>query len=496
MVLPAATPASPHPTGSDSGVATATATATAVSPDRLLFLLLLALIIWAPLPFGSNRPWALSLLALGAMGILAAWLVLWGVGRVAVSRRVVKRAGWPLALLALMPLWALVQTLPLPRELVAVLSPRAEYLHLPGSWIPLSVDVAGTRLFMFNAVICWCGFALVLALVNSAKRAQILLWTLVASGSFQAIYGSLMVLTGLEWGFLVEKYSGTGVATGTFVNRNHMAGYLVMCLAAGTGLLLSQLSSESATSLRDFTRRTLNALMSSKVIVRLLLAIMVIALVLTRSRMGNVAFFAALAVAGLVAIYCGRKISLKLVVLIASLFIIDLVIVGQWFGLNQLVERLETAAPESEYRLAVQGRGSNVLADFPLTGSGGGSYHSVFTYYQDAGDWGFYRHAHNDYLEIASEMGIPVFLGLGVFCLLVLYRALQLQRQDHSRVQRGMGFTLVMVLVWMLVHSTVDFNLQIPANNVTLCMIFALAFANILPSSTHRQSITDGFSDH
>jgi len=39
-----------------------------------------------------------------------------------------------------------------------------------------------------------------------------------------------------------------------------------------------------------------------------------------------------------------------------------------------------------------------------------------------------------------------------------------------------------MVFVWLVIHSTVDFNLQIPANSMTLCVLFALAFASLLPS--------------
>lgn len=454
--------------------------------DRPLFALFLALLVWAPLPFASNRPWALALLAAAMALLFFCWLGLAFAGKVGISPRVMSRARWPLVLLALMPLWALLQTLPLPREWVALLSPRAEHLHAaallaPGQWIPLSLDVAGTRLYLLGGLVCWSAFALVLCLVNSAGRGRILLWTLVASGSFQAIYGTLMVLTGLEWGFFVEKYAGRGLATGTFVNRNHLAGYLVMCLAAGTGLLLSQLSGEALRGWRDATRRTLGAMLSAKFILRLLLAIMVIALVLTRSRMGNVAFFTALAVAGLLAMYLGRRFSPKLVLLVGSLFLVDALILGQWFGFERLVERLETAAPDTAYRLDVQARSAHILRDFPLTGSGGGSYHSVSTYYKDPAVWGRYRHAHNDYLEIASEMGLPMLGLLGIFCLLVLRRAVALQRPDHSRLQRGAGFAVVMVTVWMLLHSTIDFNLQIPANSMTLCAIFALAFAGLPP---------------
>lgn len=456
---------------------------TARRVDRPLFLAFLAVIAWAPLPFASNRPWALALLAIMVMALVVGWLGLYVAGRVSLSSRVIGRARWPLLLLALMPLWAWVQTIPLPPALVAFLSPRAEYLHLAGNWIPLSLDVAATRLYLLTAILCWGAFALALALVNSERRAKALLWVLVATGSFQAIYGAAMVLTGLEWGFLIEKYGGRGSATGTFVNRNHLAGYLVMTLAAGTGLLLSEMSAQPVSGIRDRVRGALRALLSSKIAIRLLLAIMVIALVLTRSRMGNIAFFSGLAIAGLVAIWCGRKFSPKLVLLIASLFIVDLVILGQWFGLDRLVARMETVAPESEWRLAAQERSSNILADFPLTGSGGGSFHSVFTYYQSVQDQrrGFYRHAHNDYLEIGAEMGIPVLMALGIFCLLVFYRAIVLQNEKHTRLQRGVGFTLVMVLSWLAIHSSSDFNLQITANSMTLCVLLALAFANLLP---------------
>ena len=134
------------------------------------------------------------------------------------------------------------------------------------------------------------------------------------SGTFQAAYGAFMVLSGLELGFFVEKYVGQGVATGTFVNRNHLAGYLVMCLSAGIGLLLSQLATNSAHNWKDRLRRWLRLLLSSKIRLRIYLAIMVIALVLTRARMGNVAFFTALGVAGALALYTGRGFSWRVLV--------------------------------------------------------------------------------------------------------------------------------------------------------------------------------------
>lgn len=450
--------------------------------EKFLFVFLLLTVFWAPLPFGSNRPWAASLLFLLLSSILVSWLGLFLCGAVSISQRVWQRGRWPLLVLASIPLWIFMQTLPLPPEWVALLSPRAAELHIGSDWLPLSLDVAATKFYLLGSLACFCAFALVVFLINTAFRARMLLWVLVASGVFQATYGALMVLSGLEWGFFVEKYVNVGQATGTFVNRNHLAGYLVISLAAGSGLLLSEFSSHSAASVREIVRQTLRTLLSPKVVLRVMLAIMVIALVLTKSRMGNTAFFSALAVAGLAALVCGRRFSPKLVLLLLSLFVVDVIIVGQWFGLKQLVERLETTENASRIRFDVSTSSSSIVEDFPLTGSGGGSYYGIFPYYQELSTAGNYRHAHNDYVELMSDLGIPVsVLSFGALFLLVLRRALRIQAQDHSRLQRGVGFAIIMVLTWVVMHSWVDFNLQILANGVTLSAVLGLAFARILP---------------
>src|SRR5207248_2416144 len=96
----------------------------------------------------------------------------------------------------------------------------------------------------------------------------------------------------------LHRRAGPGVATGTFINRNHLAGYLEMCLAAGVGLMLAELSSSRAASWRDSARHLLRTLLGNKARVRLALVVMVTGLVLTRSRMGNTAFFASLTSVG------------------------------------------------------------------------------------------------------------------------------------------------------------------------------------------------------
>jgi O-antigen ligase len=436
----------------------------------------LAILVWAPLPFASNRTWGGALLALLIGALLICWLLLHLCNRVSITTDTWRLARLPLALLILVQVWVFIQTLPLPRELVATLSPQAYAWHIRDGWLTLSLDPTHTRFYLLQGLTYTAGFFLATALINSEQRVQTMLQVLVFSGTFQAAYGAFMVTSGLEYGFFVEKYAGQGVATGTFVNRNHLAGYLVMCLAAGSGLLLSQLNTETVSNWKDRLRGWLTLLLSPKIRLRIYLAVMVVALVLTRARTGNMAFFTALGLAGAVALYTGRRFSWRVVVFLGSLFMVDMLILSRWFGLDRLVQRLAETNPGSEGRVWSNQYTLDYIREFSLTGSGGGSFYGVFPNFQAPTLEGFHLHAHNDYLEFAAELGIPAVLVLTTFVALALHSAWRVQRDRRTALYRGAGFAVMMTIFWAAIHSTTDFNLQIPANALTFVCILALAF--------------------
>jgi len=448
-------------------------------PDRLeygIFTLFLAVLVWAPLPFASNRLWSGAILVSLIGLLLAGWLVLYFLGGSRVSAQVWRVGRWPLFLLLAVQLWVLLQLLPLPASLVSYLSPRAYSWHLEADYLSITLDKDATAYYLRLGATYCASFFLCLALVNSHARVKLLLQVLVFSGTFQAAYGAFMVLSGLELGFFVEKYSGIGVATGTFVNRNHMAGYLVMCLSAGIGLLMSQLSSRNPSTWKDRFRQWLKLMLSAKVRLRIYLAIMVVALVLTRARMGNIAFFSALGLAGVVAMIAGRQFSGKVLLFLSSLFVVDMLILGKWFGFDKLVERLKQTNPDIEPRRWSNEYTLDYIADFPLTGSGGGSFYGVFPNYQGSDLRGFHQHAHNDYLQITAELGVPVTTLLVGFVVLAAWSAYQIQRRRQSALYKGAAFAVIMTLAWAGIHSATDFNLQIPANALTFVVILSLAF--------------------
>ena len=215
--------------------------------------------------------------------------------------------------------------------------------------------------------------------------------------------------------------------------------------------------------------------MSSKVLLRVLLVVMVSAMVMTRSRMGNVAFFSSLMVAGAVYVITRKKLTRGVIILFVSLLIIDTAIVSRWFGLEKVVERLEQTQIETEMRADVNPASMAIVEDFAMTGTGSGSFYTALPGYHD-GTWrGFFDLAHNDYLQFPLELGIPVFVLLAGAVLWVISLAILAMKRRRSAIYIGMGFSAFMGLLAILIHSTVDFNLQIPANAAYFIVLMAVA---------------------
>jgi O-antigen ligase len=429
--------------------------------ETSLIIATLALLFWLPLPLGSNREWSAALFCLLTALLGAGWAVL-QLQKGATPNPALKPALPLFALLLAVQGWVFIQ------------------------WVSgISTDPGRTLHYLMLGLGYSLLFLLIVGLFYTRKRLTLLASTLVVSATLQGFYGSLMTLSGIEWLFFVPKESYFGVATGTFVNRNHLAGYLVMTLGVGIGLLLA---------LRDGAplrwTSLLELLVGPKARLRLGLAIMVIALVMTRSRMGNTAFFSSLMILGALFVLLNKEHRLRNGLILASLILIDVLVISQFFGLDKLKDRLinthvenviennQIIARKNELRLDVFDYAWVQFKERPIYGFGAGSFESSFQRYPGPEVPLHYDHAHNDYLQFAIEYGLIGFIPLAGFVLLALYHALRALWRRDSWYRSGMGFGAAMGILGILIHSATDFNLQIPANAatfVTLCAMATLA---------------------
>src|SRR5258706_8110236 len=439
-----------------------------------------------PIPLGSNRPWAWMILEVGSFVLLALWLLVWSLGRLETPEPL--KGAWPAWIV--LSLWIAleaVHVVPMSPEWVAALSPEAARMHglvadlgIKQETMTLSVDPHASRVSLLKSLAYSSIFFLTLALVDRRSRVQTLARVLVYAALANAIYAVLMHLANMS-----EDYFGTVIrhgesASGTYVNRNHFAGFLEMSLAIGIGLLIAGLSDRSADTWKQFVRQTIEWILSPKMVLRLSLCVLVIALTTTHSRMGNAAFFISLLVAGVAGIALSRRATRNTVLLLASLIAIDLFIVGSWFGVEKLAARMQqVTVEEAQQREEPVGYALNIIKDYPVVGAGPGSFYVTFPRYRQEKIATFTDHAHNDYVEIAAESGLLGLALLGTFVVMSLAAALFAQWQRPDPLMRGMSFACVMGVTAILIHSWVDFNLQIPANAALFMVVLALGWISL-----------------
>ena len=126
--------------------------------DKATFTAFVACLVWAPLPLGSNRPWALGLLATVLWGLVLVYLLGAVAGRHSRWRRRLGRAAGPLALLACFSALVAPQLLP-----------------AAAAWGLQTQDAFQTRVYLLASLAYLGGFALTVLTISSASRASWLL---------------------------------------------------------------------------------------------------------------------------------------------------------------------------------------------------------------------------------------------------------------------------------------------------------------------------------
>jgi O-antigen ligase len=212
------------------------------------------------------------------------------------------------------------------------------------------------------------------------------------------------------------------------------------------------------------------------------------ALVFSRSRMGILAAAASiLVIFALVAI---SRLHGRMGTLLAASFIILSVCLALWIGPGPIVSRFQTVNEEyslgGQSRISMWGDALPLIKHHPWLGTGFGTFPIAYTSSQTAFLSQFVNHAHNDYLEVAADLGIPATATLFVSILFILGRAIRSFLSGERDFERAVALGCAGSIVAILLHSFADFNLYIPANALLLATILGLAVSVRMPSSEAR----------
>ncbi len=162
----------------------------ATEGTRWIFVAYLALIVWVPIPLGSNRPWAWALLACWVFALALWWLA--GVVRGRRACPSVLRETW--SMLACCVAWLAYvwfQLLPLPMGLLEWLSPVAARWHMAAAApdviaaAPLTLDRYNGLESALKSTAYVVFFVLSLVLLGSRDRIRIATYVIVISGEIE-----------------------------------------------------------------------------------------------------------------------------------------------------------------------------------------------------------------------------------------------------------------------------------------------------------------------
>ncbi|MEE8204643.1 MAG: O-antigen ligase family protein, partial [Dehalococcoidales bacterium] len=307
---------------------------------------------------------------------------------------------------------------------------------------------------------------------QSWPRRERLLTGLIVVGFAVALMGILQELSGTKKIFWIWDASYS-FPFGPFVNKNHFAGYLEIIIP---------LALAKAITLRQGERKALFWFMA---------AVMVAALFFSLSRGGVLGFSVSMLVFALLAYIFLR--SRRALISMAAVFFVAVVLLG-YIGSEPVVNRLATMAKITEVgdvqsRVQVWKETWNIFTEYPLVGTGLGTFSSIFPRYQGEKYKVFFTHAENDYLQTLSEVGLAGFLLLLALVALVLARLFSALRLSESSRSRTIIIAVLSSTSALAVHSFSDFNLHIPSNALALVAALALGFS-LTESSKGRSNIS------
>jgi O-antigen ligase len=425
-----------------------------------------AMLAFAPWWRGAKPPVALLILTLS--GLLVIGVLAWRRSWLALDR-------WAFAALLALVAAFLLPLLPVPAGWWAQLPGRATIaadLAVAGierdAWVPLSLTPSDSAIAALKLVAPLAMFACTLAATTSVRRA--LVHVLLVVAALDALLALVQFPQGPDSPLRLAM--PWAESSGSYTNRNHLAGLLEMALPPALALLVAAL----AEARERFG--TPGALLHAAPLSYLGLALaIVLGLVFSRSRAGLL-----LAMLGmLLCAFAFARTALgpgsrRAIYGVALAAIAAAAAIGAW----PVLQRFAATDLGADSRIAYTATTLRAARDwFPL-GSGPGSFDRVYPRYAGAADLGpaYVNEAHNDYAQALLEGGVP--LALAIVLGLVVYargwrgvRRMDEPLRDHClRVGAGIALGL------MLLHTAADYNLQTPANALVFALLAGLFLAD------------------
>ncbi len=455
--------------------------------------ILVLLFIFTPIAFGSMEIWAFSLMELGILLLIILWSIhhlTWNPPAYRSGREFgVWNFKYEMIFLSLFLILVLFQMIPLSAGITKVLSPKTYELRhalanaipqsaisnpqFPISFVPFITKIEFykwlTLIAFFLFLLHWRYFGDGIRITNQ------LIIVIFLTGVFESLYGMFEFFSGHQH---ILYLKGISSVTGTFINRNYFAGYLLMVIPLSMGLFFSR-EALYATRFKGWRQR-LSSLDGKTLLIGFGIMVMILGLIFSASRMGILSLLLSFTLISILfkTPQKGKGFSKT------SLLILGLALLwALWIGLDAVISPFFNVSEDLKWRWTVWGDTLRIVKDFSILGSGLGTFSQIFPMYKSFHMRRLVTHTENDFLQLSSEVGL---IGMGILFILFIFLFVKavsgLRSMSITDSRRYFGIGGLVGILALMFHSIVERNLQVPAN----AFLFTFLWAMVLKMATYR----------
>lgn len=437
--------------------------------------------------FGGNHTTAAPALAAAALFLTSATLF-----------TTIPRQQWPwLPLLAMGGVlgWGLIQTIPFPALANPIWTQTAAALGLP---LPqtISINPANTLNSLAQGLAYLGTFVAAWLLAQRGRTASQMLRLLALSGVFLAAAGLTMFAMGNGYIWNVPKPAYLNDLSATFVNRNTYATFAGLTVLLNLAMALErwgELPSARRTPWRQRMQSFLNIILFPRWGYFVGAGIGLVALLLTHSRAGIICALLGVVVM-LAGLFLQRRQSWGALITVVLLLGLGFMATFSMLG-DATHQRLASVGYATSERATLYNITAQALYTVPYTGSGLGTFEETFraarTPQLSLGLATRVDYAHNTWLQLALEIGLPAFALLLCtvgWLLMRLLTGLTDRRRGITYPALGLGAAALVGT-----HGLVDFSLQIPGLAYTAMLVLGLALAQCQRNRAEDTTLPSAF---
>ncbi len=439
----------------------------------------LFILIFAPLAFGTVELWSLVTVEV-LSGTAAVFFLL----SICFFRKELYSipGGVPLLLLLF---FMLLQLIPLPANLIRIISPATYNAYAPilslgvGEWIPLTINQKATLQEFFRISCYSLIYFLTINLLTINGRLKKTVYTVISLAAGIALLAIIQQVDSPDRIYWFRNVPENSSPFGPWINPNQFAGFMEMMapLALGLFLFYKPIVHPDETLREKIVNFFTMPGSSRYLFLGCAATLMVLSVFVSLCRGGILTITLSAFVFMLMYNMKKNKRGRMAVLVIVGCVVMAV----SWFGWDTIIAEFNHGFSSSgelnDGRLPLWADTLRIIPSFFLFGSGFGTYIDIFPSFRSFPGYHIFDHAHNDYLELLTDGGIIGFVLAAWFVVAVLGHGWKMirARRDQYAVLLGIGaFTGIIA---MLMHSVTDFNMHNGADGLYFFFLCGLLVA-------------------